>query len=46
MFWRFVPFTVFGLAAGVVADRVDSRRLVMATQAAALLVSVALASSR
>ena len=43
VFWRFVPFTVFGLVAGVVADRVDSRRLVMATQAAALLVSVALA---
>jgi MFS family permease len=43
VFWRFVPFTVFGLAAGVIADRVDSRRLVMATQGAALVVSVALA---
>ena len=43
VFWRFVPFTVFGLAAGVVADRVDSRKLVMATQGAALVVSVALA---
>jgi MFS family permease len=42
-FWRFVPFTVFGLYAGLVADRIDSRRLVMATQATALLVSVALA---
>ncbi|HLE98616.1 MAG TPA: MFS transporter [Gaiellaceae bacterium] len=42
-FWRFVPFTVFGLVAGVVADRVDSRRLVMATQGAAMAVSVALA---
>ena len=42
-FWRFVPFTVFGLVAGVVADRVDSRRLVMATQAAAMVVSLALA---
>ena len=42
-FWRFVPFTVFGLVAGVVADRVDSRRLVMATQAGAMVVSVALA---
>jgi len=42
-FCRFVPFTVFGLAAGVVADRVDTRRLVMATQGAALIVSVALA---
>ncbi len=43
VFWRFVPFTVFGLAAGVVADRVDSRKLVMATQGVALIVSVALA---
>ena len=43
VFWRFVPFTVFGLAAGVVADRVDSRKLVMATQGAALIVSVTLA---
>src|SRR5918992_5670459 len=42
-FWRFVPFTVFGLAAGVIADRVDSRRLVMVTQAFALVVSIALA---
>ncbi len=42
-FCRFVPFTVFGLAAGVVADRMDTRRLVMVTQGAALIVSVALA---
>ena len=42
-FWRFVPFTIFGLAAGVVADRIESRKLVMATQAAAMAVSVALA---
>ena len=42
-FCRFVPFTVFGLAAGVVADRMDTRKLVMATQGAALIVSVALA---
>jgi MFS family permease len=43
MFWRFVPFTVFGLVAGVLADRLDSRRLVMGTQGAAMVVSVALA---
>jgi MFS family permease len=43
-FWRFVPFTVFGLAAGVLADRVDSRRLVMATQASAMVVSLVLAT--
>jgi MFS family permease len=42
-FWRFVPFTVFALVAGVVVDRLDTRRLVMATQGAALIVSVALA---
>ena len=33
-FWRFIPFTIFGLVAGVVADRFESRRLVMTTQAA------------
>jgi MFS family permease len=42
-FWRFVPFMLFGLVAGVVADRFDSRKLVMATQAAAMVVSIALA---
>jgi MFS family permease len=42
-FARFLPFTIFGLLAGVVVDRIDARRLVIATQAAALLVSIALA---
>jgi len=42
-FCRFVPFTVFGLAAGVVADRMDTRKLVMVTQGGALAVSVLLA---
>ena len=42
-FWRFVPFTVFGLVAGVVADRIESRKLVMATQASAMAISIALA---
>ena len=42
-FWRFVPFTVFGLVAGVVADRFESRKLVMATQGGAMGVSIALA---
>jgi MFS family permease len=40
---RFGPFTIFGLFAGAFADRFDNRRLVMTTQAAALLVSIALA---
>jgi MFS family permease len=42
-FWRFVPFTLFGLVAGVVADRIQSRKLVMATQACAMAISIALA---
>jgi MFS family permease len=42
-FCRFIPFTLFGLVAGVYADRFDNRRLVMATQASAMVVSVALA---
>lgn len=43
-FCRFVPFTVFGLLAGVLADRVDNRRLVMATQTASMALSAALAA--
>jgi MFS family permease len=42
-FARFVPFTVFGLVAGVVADRMESRRLVMWTQGVAMAISIALA---
>jgi MFS family permease len=42
-FCRFGPFTIFGLFAGVLADRFDNRRLVMTTQAAAMCVSIALA---
>ena len=42
-FCRFIPFTIFGLYAGVLADRLDNRRLVIATQAAQMLVSIALA---
>src|SRR5919109_3681229 len=44
MFCRFVPFTVFGLVTGVLVDRLDIRRLVIATQAAAMAVSVLLAT--
>ena len=43
-FWRFVPFTVFGLVAGVIADRVESRKLVIGTQAAAMAISATLAA--
>jgi MFS family permease len=31
-FCRFIPFTILGLVAGVVADRIDNRKLVIATQ--------------
>jgi len=41
-FCRFLPFTLFGLVAGVLADRFDNRRLVMTTQAGAMAVSIAL----
>ena len=41
-FCRFLPFMLFGLYAGVLADRWDNRRLVMATQAAQMVVSIAL----
>ena len=41
-FCRFLPFMLFGLYAGVIADRLDNRKLVMATQAAQMAVSIAL----
>jgi MFS family permease len=43
MFCRFAPFTVLALFAGVLVDRFETRRLVMATQAAAMTVSILLA---
>jgi MFS family permease len=43
-FCRFVPFTVFGLFAGVLADRFDVRRLVISTQVSSMAVSIALAA--
>ncbi len=42
-FCRFLPFLLLGLVAGVVVDRVDTRRLLIATQAAAMVVSIVLA---
>jgi len=38
-FCRFIPFTVFGLVAGVVADRIDNRKLVIATQTVSMTFS-------
>ncbi len=40
---QFLPFTVFGLFAGVVVDRLDPRRVVIATQAASMVLAAALA---
>jgi MFS family permease len=42
-FCRFAPYTALGLVAGSIVDRFDTRRLVMATQAAAMVFSTALA---
>jgi MFS family permease len=42
-FCRFFPFTLFGLVAGVIADRFELRRLVLVTQSASMAVSLALA---
>ncbi len=42
-FFRFIPFTLFGLVAGVVADRIDNRKLVIATQATSMFFSAILA---
>jgi MFS family permease len=43
-FFRFAPFTIFGLFAGVVADRIDNRKLVIGTQVAQMVVSAVLAA--
>jgi MFS family permease len=40
---QFLPFTVFGLFAGVLVDRFDARRLVIGTQAVSMLLAAALA---
>ncbi len=44
LFCRFAPTTLFGLFAGSVVDRFDTRRLVVWTQAGAMVVSLALAA--
>jgi MFS family permease len=43
-FLRFAPFTVFSLPAGVLADRFDNRRTMMAMQAVSMVVSAILAA--
>ena len=42
-FCRFGPFTVFGLFAGVIADRFDNRRTVIVTQSVQMVLSAVLA---
>jgi MFS family permease len=42
-FCRFLPFTIFGLVAGVVADRIDNRKLVITTQSVSMTFSAILA---
>jgi MFS family permease len=41
---RFGPFTIFGLFAGVVADRVDNRKTVIVTQGVQMILSGVLAA--
>jgi MFS family permease len=41
---NFLPFTVFGLFAGVIVDRIDARRAVIATQTAQMVLASALAA--
>ena len=41
---QFLPFTVFGLFAGVVVDRLDARRTVIGTQTASMLLAAAIAA--
>src|SRR5262249_40106174 len=42
-FLRFLPVLPFSLGAGVIADRIDKRKLLLMTQSAALLQAVVLA---
>ena len=41
---QFLPFTVFGLFAGVIVDRLDARRTVIGTQAAQMVLASVLAT--
>ena len=41
-FAQFLPFTLFGLFAGVITDRLDARRLVLATQTGQTLSAIVL----
>src|SRR5207302_4946075 len=41
---QFLPFTVLGLFAGVIVDRLDARRTVLVTQGASMVLASALAA--
>ncbi len=41
---QFLPFTIFSLPAGVIVDRLDARRLVIATQAVSMVIAATLAA--
>ena len=41
-FAQFLPYTIFGLFAGVITDRLDARRLVISTQLAQTIVAAVL----
>jgi MFS family permease len=43
LFCRYVPFSLFGLYSGVVADRYDNRRVMMVTQTGSMVVAAGLA---
>jgi len=44
IFFRFVPFLVLGLFAGVLADRIDNRRMLIATQSISMTLAFVLAA--
>ncbi len=41
---QFLPFTIFGLFAGVIVDRFDNRKLIIGTQAVQMVLAAALAT--
>jgi MFS family permease len=43
LFCRYLPFTLFGLVAGLLADRFDNRRFLIASQGVSMVVAIALA---
>jgi MFS family permease len=44
LFCRYLPFSLFGLYAGVIADRFDNRHMMMVTQTASMSIAAGLAT--